>query len=132
MSGLPAGALPLDSQQTNNLQTAVSGLSPQQLQWVSGYVAGLAAAGESTAVSTELATAANSDARLTVLYGSQTGNGEEIATALAEQARARGFAVQLTSLADYKPTNLKRESLVTFVISTHGEGDPPDDAELFY
>lgn len=69
---------------------------------------------------------------LTVLYGSQTGNGEGVAEELAERARSQGFDVDLISLAEYKPTKLKRETLVTFVVSTHGEGDPPDDAELFH
>ncbi len=137
MSSVPASILPLDNEQANKLQTAVSGLSSQQLQWVSGYAAGLAAA------SGQAMTAANSgsaitatnpviDEKLSVLYGSQTGNGEEIAQALVKQAEAQGFAAQAISLADYKPANLKRESLVSFVISTHGEGDPPDDAEIFH
>ncbi len=134
MSSLPSGAMPLDLEQTNNLQHAVSGLSPLQLQWVSGYAAGLAAAGGEVAgnVSTPGAAAANSDEKLTVLYGSQTGNGEEVAKALVSQSTAQGFSAEAISLADYKPASLKRESLVTFVVSTHGEGDPPDDAELFY
>jgi sulfite reductase (NADPH) flavoprotein alpha-component len=137
MSGLPAGVLPLDQKQTNSLQTAVTGLSPQQLQWVSGYTAGLAAAGQQPAFVANIAAAnvegspASGD-KLTVLYGSQTGNGEEIALAVVDQARAKGFAATAVSLADYKPASIKREALVTFVISTHGEGDPPDDAELFY
>ena len=131
MSGLPAGAMPLDAEQTSNLQSAVSGLTPLQLQWVSGYVAGLAAAnGEAPAIAP--VPAAASDEKLTVLYGSQTGNGEALAEALARNAAARGFAASAVSLADYKPSSLKRESLVTFVVSTHGEGDPPDDAEIFY
>jgi len=134
MSSLPAGILPLDTQQTNNLQAAVSGLTPLQLQWVSGYAAGLAAAGERavTRAGVQAATVANAgDERLTVLYGSQTGNGEALARTLVGQAKAKGFAAEAVSLADYKPSKLKRESLVSFVISTHGEGDPPDDAELF-
>ena len=132
MSSLSAGAMPLDQEQTNSLQTAVSGLSSQQLQWVSGYAAGLAAAThQSTSVqSTSVATIdSTGEQSLTVLYGSQTGNGEEIALAVVDQARATGFAANAVSLADYKPAHLKRESLVTFVISTHGEGDPPDDAD---
>lgn len=143
MSSLTAGALPLDAEQTNSLQSAVSGLSPQQLQWVSGYAAGLAAAGgQSVLVANPAATASNglsagdnelgNNEKLTVLFGSQTGNGEEIAVALVERAAAAGFGARAISLSDYKPANLKRESLVTFVISTHGEGDPPDDAELFH
>ena len=101
MSGLPAGVLPLDEEQTSSLQSAV-------------------------------AVVHEDGKNLTVLYGSQTGNGEEIASQLVSRARAGGFPVTAVSLADFKPANLKRESLVTFVISTHGEGEPPDDAELFH
>ena len=111
MSALPAGVLPLDHEQNSKLQSAVSGLSPQQLQWVSGYAAGLAAASDQPGVSVSHGTAISaahslSDERLTVLYGSQTGNGEEIATALADQAVARGFSAAAVSLADFKPANL--------------------------
>jgi len=135
MSSLSAGVLPLDQEQTNSLQSAVAGLNQQQLQWVSGYAAGLAAAGHQSTPGQSPPVAAVDSAggqSLTVLYGSQTGNGEEIALAVVDQAVAAGFAADAESLADYKPANLKRESLVTFVISTHGEGDPPDDAELFH
>ncbi len=70
--------------------------------------------------------------QLTVLYGSQTGNGEAVAEDLGRRAAEQGYAVTSQSLADFKPARLKREALVTFVVSTHGEGDPPDDAELFH
>jgi len=137
MSALAAGVLPLDSEQNHSLQLAVDGLSAEQLQWVSGYAAGLAAAASPRAAlagSHPGIVAANNAAseKLTVLYASQTGNGEAIAQALADRARAQGFSAAAHSLADYKPASLKRESLVTFVVSTHGEGDPPDDAEIFY
>jgi sulfite reductase (NADPH) flavoprotein alpha-component len=130
MSSLSAGALPLDQKQSNSLKAAVSGLTPEQLQWVSGYAAGLAAANYQSI--SAVAIDSIGEQRLSVFYGSQTGNGEEIALSVVEQAEAAGFAATAVNLADYKPANLKRESLVTFVISTHGEGDPPDDAELFH
>lgn len=137
MSGFPVGLLPLDNEQTNSLQSAVSGLTPQQLQWVSGYAAGLAAAGNQSIplapIEPPIAADDSTDQQsLTVLYGSQTGNGEELALDVVNQAKAVGLAASVVNLANYKPANLKRESLVTFIISTHGEGDPPDDAELFY
>ena len=133
MSTRAASVLPLDQNQTHKLQDAVEGLSPVQLQWVSGYTAGLAAAGgigpaSNLPASSDTGTAIG----LTVLYGSQTGNGERVAEALTRMARDRGYTPRLLSLADFRPANLKRESLVTLVISTHGEGDPPDDAELFH
>ena len=124
-------APPLDSVQTEKVQDALSGLTPAQLQWVSGYVAGLAA-GQDTVQSAVVQPAADPGNTLTILYGSQTDNGRGVAEELAQSASGRGFAVKLESLADYKPANIKRESLVSLVISTHGEGDPPDDAELFH
>jgi len=129
MSTLAAGsiALPLDNEQLAQLDRVAAGLSAGQLQWVSGYAAGLAAAHIAP-----LAPVPEPGNGLTILYGSQTGNGQEIAEKLADQARTKGFATTLKSLAEFKHTSLKREKLVTFVISTHGEGDPPDDAELFH
>lgn len=129
MNSLAAGniILPLNEEQSARVQHAVSGLTAEQLQWVSGYVAGLAAG--STAPSQPNADTGNT---LTILYGSQTGNGQSVAMALSQRAQSKGYATNLVSLADYKSTNLKRETLVALVISTHGEGDPPDDAELFH
>ena len=80
MSSLPVAAMPLTEEQTIHLHSAVTGLSAEQLQWVSGYMAGLAAAG-APAIAAPL-TAPQSDERLTILFGSQTGNGEAIARAL--------------------------------------------------
>ncbi len=122
-------APPLDSAQTEKVQDALDGLTSDQLQWVSGYVAGLAAAQGTAAV---IQPASDATKTLTILYGSQTDNGRGVAEELAQEASARGLATNLMSLADYKPANIKRESFVSLVISTHGEGDPPDDAELFH
>ncbi|MDH3265876.1 MAG: assimilatory sulfite reductase (NADPH) flavoprotein subunit, partial [Gammaproteobacteria bacterium] len=133
MTSAAAGSvtLPLNSETSAALQRAVAGFSPAQLQWASGYIAGLAVAAEG-AMPARAAVAPDPANALTILFGSQTGNGQELAARLADRAREQGFAVNLKNLAEFKATNLKRESLVAFVISTHGEGDPPDDAELFH
>ena len=132
MSSLPVSAPPLTAEQTTTLHSVVDQLSPAQKQWVSGYVAGLAAVNDiSAAVTPATAPIASPESQLTVLFGSQTGNGEQIARQLAASVEAAGYSARLASLADYKPANLKREKYVAFVVSTHGEGDPPDDAELF-
>ncbi|WP_350609388.1 flavodoxin domain-containing protein, partial [Pseudoalteromonas sp. 41-MNA-CIBAN-0057] len=69
---------------------------------------------------------------LTILYGSQTGNAKAVATKLKEQAESRGLAAKLVSMSDYKPTALKKEKFLTVVVSTYGEGEPPEDAETLY
>lgn len=120
---------PLAEAELARVTGAVTGLTPAQLQWVSGYVAGLAAANHPQPVT---GPGPEPGARLRILYGSQTGNGEGVAAALASRAEAAGFPTELVNLADYKTANLKRETLAVFIVSTHGEGDPPDDAELFH
>ena len=122
-----ATALPLDKARIDRLDTALAGLSSAQLTWASGYVLGLAAQDAAAAASVP----ANSS-ELTILYGSQTGNGERVARGLEERVKAEGFCVRCESLADYQASAIKRERLVALIISTHGEGDPPDDAELMH
>ncbi len=123
----PTPSFPLNDAEAQTVQSALSGLNDSQLLWVSGYAAGLAARSTAPAAAAPVA-----GSTYTILYGSQTGNGEAIAKALAAEATRQGFEVRLVSMADYKPASLKRESVVSFIVSTHGEGDPPDDAELLH
>ena len=69
---------------------------------------------------------------MTVLYGSQTGNGEGLAQDLADLAEARGYPVNLMDMADYDPPAIVNERLLFIVASTHGEGDPPIPAEKLH
>jgi len=69
---------------------------------------------------------------LHILYASQTGNGEAIARRLALEAQQAGLPVAISSLLDLKPAALRKLHYAVFIISTHGEGAPPDDAaDLF-
>src|SRR6056297_484313 len=79
-------------------------LDEVQLQWASGYLAGMAAA--RAGIAPGVSTGGEPMAELvgvTIWYGSETGNGRGVAERLAADARARGFEVQLASLADVKP-----------------------------
>ena len=109
-------------------------LAPDELLWASGYMAGLAAAAGPAAAEAGPAPAAESAAvaTLTIWYGSETGNGRGVAERLAEAARARGYSVDLASLADVQPRRINRVGLLLLVVSTHGEGDPPEEAEAFH
>jgi sulfite reductase (NADPH) flavoprotein alpha-component len=117
-------APPLADDAVARLRAAAAGYTQDQLLWASGYLAGLAAVGAAGTA----AQATEPRPRLTILYGSQTGNGRKIATALAAAAADRGVDSELVNMADYPAARLKREQLLALVVSTHGEGDPPDDA----
>ncbi len=66
-----------------------------------------------------------------MLYGSQTGHGRRLAEQLGHAAERAGLAVRVQSTLDYNPRELATESLLFVVMSTHGDGDPPDDARAF-
>ncbi|MEZ6971763.1 MULTISPECIES: assimilatory sulfite reductase (NADPH) flavoprotein subunit [Aeromonas] len=121
---------PLSDEQQRLLSQALSTLNTQQLAWVSGYLYGLSQAGSQPAVTGAAATAPSGN--LTILYGSQTGNAKGVASAIKAQAEARGLPVTLTSMADYKPKQLKKETHLLVVVSTYGEGEPPESAVDLY
>ncbi|MGK8176121.1 assimilatory sulfite reductase (NADPH) flavoprotein subunit [Aeromonas dhakensis] len=120
---------PLSDEQQRQLSQALSTLNTQQLAWVSGYLYGLSQAGSQPAVT---GAAATPSGNLTILYGSQTGNAKGVASAIKAQAEARGLPVTLTSMADYKPKQLKKETHLLVVVSTYGEGEPPESAVDLY
>lgn len=126
----PFNLSPLSDEQQRQLGQVLSTLNTQQLAWVSGYLYGLSQAGHQN-IAASAAVAAPSGS-LTILYGSQTGNAKGVATAIKTQAEARGLPVTLASMADYKPKQLKKESHLLVVVSTYGEGEPPESAvDLF-
>ncbi|HUO95845.1 MAG TPA: assimilatory sulfite reductase (NADPH) flavoprotein subunit [Steroidobacteraceae bacterium] len=137
MSANPlAGLPPLGTERLADLEALLAGLDPASLTWVSGFAAGLAAerarapGARSLPFEAPLPAAAPS-AKATVLYASQTGNGRRVAERLGRSLEAAGLAASVTSTADYPAKSLPQERLVFIVASTHGDGDPPDDARAF-
>ena len=127
---------PLSKDEAQQWQTWARGISPGQLQWLSGYLTGIQ---HSSAQLLELirdlpalapAEAAVTDKpKVTVLFGSKTGNGKQIAGQLQAQLADAGFEVALQDMNRYKPADLEKEQTAILIVSTHGEGDPPPSAE---
>ncbi|MBA3930183.1 MAG: assimilatory sulfite reductase (NADPH) flavoprotein subunit [Xanthomonas sp.] len=128
--------IPLVEERRALLAQAVAGLDGASLWWVSGYAAGLAqaqlapqsASAPASPKAIAPATGALTAQRLTIVYGSQTGNARRAAEALAQQAEASGLSVRLLRADAYPQRELASERLLYIVISTQGEGDPPDDS----
>ncbi|TLX47743.1 assimilatory sulfite reductase (NADPH) flavoprotein subunit [Pseudoalteromonas phenolica] len=129
LSQLSAAASPLTQEQVQKLQGLVAELNPIQQAWVSGYLAANANTAALSGVVGGQAPAAGEAAALTILYGSQTGNAKGVANQLKAAAEAKGLAVKLVNMADYKPAQLKKEKFIAVAVSTYGEGEPPEDAE---
>ena len=130
LSALRQDNSPFNDQQITALQNGLGQIDDTQAVWLSGYLAGKLA----TQIDAGLASAAfaSSSFELKIFYGSQTGNGEQIALDLAQSAEQAGITASPQSLNDLRPAALKKTDYAVFIISTHGEGDPPDDAlDLF-
>jgi len=121
-------APPLSSAQTDQLTQLLDGLDRDGLLWASGFAAGLAHARSESLPAASASVAEAVGQRLTVLYGSQTGNAQRIAHTLAARAEAAGVPVRLLRADAYPLRELKDERLLYVVISTQGDGDPPEDA----
>ncbi|WP_233213876.1 assimilatory sulfite reductase (NADPH) flavoprotein subunit [Pollutimonas nitritireducens] len=111
------------------------GLESNALSWLSGYFAGVAQGRQESSRSAPPAIAAVADTQaarqLTIVYGSQTGNAKRIAESIAERTGALGLSTRLLRADRYPTRELKDEHLLYIVMSTQGEGEPPDDSLAF-
>jgi len=124
---------PLNEDRKVLLARLVEGLDGPSLWWLSGYTAGLAQVQAPPQLAVLPGGAAalavpQAGQRLTVLYGSQTGNARREAEKIVQAAEAAGLSVRLVRTDSYATRELASERLLYVVISTQGEGDPPDDS----
>ncbi|MGB3291112.1 MAG: assimilatory sulfite reductase (NADPH) flavoprotein subunit [Burkholderiaceae bacterium] len=110
------------------------GLESNALSWLSGYFAGVSqgrSISRDTAPPIAVAAGTSAAKRLTIVYGSQTGNAKRVAESLAEQASGLGLNARLLRADRYATRELKDEQLLYIVMSTQGDGEPPDDSLAF-
>ncbi len=116
----------LSQDELQRLKNATAQYSPLQLAWASGYLAAKSEQGGSN--DNSIGSVAKPAGKLTILFGSQTGNAKAVAQKVAADASSRGIKADLVNMADYKPKSLKSETHLIVITSTNGEGEPPDDA----
>lgn len=121
----------LATEEIGALDALAQRLDTTQLVWASGYLAGRAAALGSAAAP---AGAAQTDTQpeWVILYGSQTGNGRRVAERLHERMAAEGLRSRLTDTRDFPVARLKKTERLLAVVSTHGDGEPPDSSVAFF
>ncbi len=120
---------PLTPTQWQALQQLLGGATAEQLSWMSGYLSGYVT-GRQTEPKTDSQPADQPE--ITVLYGSQTGNAARLADSLHELLGKRGVPARLIAMDAYRDSQLKQERILAVIVSTYGEGEPPDNAQGFY
>ncbi|HUH47656.1 MAG TPA: flavodoxin domain-containing protein, partial [Arenibacter sp.] len=137
--GLERG--PFNDKQAEKLSEALSGLDSGQLYWLSGYFSGLngsapamtgTGTGQETTTPIASAIVETKPEKITILFGSHTGNSEALAQQFALQAQESGIETEVADMAFFKTRDLKNITNLAVIVSTQGLGDPPVQAEDFY
>lgn len=121
----------LSENQLNILNQITENFSKEEIIWTSGYLAGLLKTPSESAITTIL-NQGNINHKITLAYGTETGNSKKLATELAGIIKKKGVKVKLSDLSQYKPKDLVKEEFFFVIISTQGEGEPPILAKKFY
>jgi sulfite reductase (NADPH) flavoprotein alpha-component len=120
---------PLPEDQVAVVRRLLTTATPEQRQWLSGYIAGFLAANDARVAP---AAPAAPKPKLTILYGSESGNAEALAGATRKEAARLGFVPRVLDMADTTPADIARAGTLLVIVSTWGEGDPPQRAEAFH
>ncbi|TNF45529.1 MAG: assimilatory sulfite reductase (NADPH) flavoprotein subunit [Bacteroidetes bacterium] len=124
---------PLNDRQRKALNELISEITTEQLFWLHGFFEGRLSGLSGNLVAEPASfSATETIASLTVIYGSETGHSQELAEKLASKAGNKNIAAKVVSMYDYDFQNIRNEENLAIIVSTHGEGDPPDMAIDFY
>jgi len=120
---------PLTPEQVQWLNGFLPSLQPDQLIWLEGFISGLRSGmGQGLPAA---AVAPVKAPELTILYGSESGNAEALADTTAKAANDSGFKPRVLNMGDITPSKLKGVENLLVLVSTWGEGDPPENAIEF-
>jgi len=134
---------PFSEEQLQHINALLPTLTETQIHWLSGYLAfyrsnnvqgalQAAAPQGSVAAVAPVVEAVQLPKEATIIFGSQTGNAQRLAGRLADRLKADGYDVTVSAMNKFKPNDLKKVVNLFVLVSTHGEGDPPDNAVSFY
>jgi len=67
-----------------------------------------------------------------VLYGSETGNAQDVAEQIGRMACARNLQCKVSAMDDFHVEDLPNTPLVVFVASSTGDGEAPENMTNFW
>lgn len=116
---------PFSPDQRASVDALLAGLTPGQRLWLAGFLSAEAGAPAAAA-------APAASAPLLVVYGTESGNAEALSADTVKTAKKRGFKATMKNMADISPGDLAKASNLLVIVSTWGDGDPPEGAVPFH
>jgi sulfite reductase (NADPH) flavoprotein alpha-component len=118
----------LVEQKLNTLLELINTSSNDELIWINGYLNGVLSKQKPEVKPV----AKNVVQKITIAYGTETGNAKRLATDFAAKAKKSGINAKIQGLDQYRLTDLSKEEYLLTIMSTHGDGEPPEAAQKFY
>ncbi|MFA6264642.1 MAG: flavodoxin domain-containing protein [Pseudolabrys sp.] len=122
---------PFSEEDVALLNRVVGPASPVQRAWLAGFLAGVESV-QGAALGAQPAAPARPAEPITIVYASESGNSEKLASDFAKSARKNGLKPTLIDMADLEPSNLTAAKKLIFIAATWGEGEPPARAVRTY
>lgn len=116
---------PFSPDQRKSLDSLLAGFDALQRGWLSGFLASGATAALPVA-------APVSAGKLTVLYGTESGNSEELADRTVKAAKKKGFKAVMKNMSEIAPADLAKTENLLVIVSTWGDGEAPETAVSFH
>lgn len=118
-SNFPKNA-PISPKISEKLASLFSEMQSDEINWLRDHLNALAKKASAKA------------SELLVLYGTESGNAETLAEQTAEKANKLGFKAKIANMADIQLSGIAKVENLLVIVSTWGEGDPPESATEFY
>ncbi len=108
--------------------------SKDQKTWISGFLSGMETRilQNNANISQKDTSDSSTTDFINILYGTQTGTSENLAEEMLSSFKSNGFEGNAVSLSDINLDDMSKMKKAFFVISTYGEGEMPDNAQLFW
>ncbi len=111
------------------LKDLVKQYSRDEIIWTKGYLAGILAQNE-TLPAIEIPSVIS--IKPTIVYGTETGNSKKLASQLQALLKKNKIQSKVVDAFQYPIEKLEKEELLIVIMSTQGEGDPPQNAIKFF
>jgi len=111
------------------LEQLLGSVNHEQKIWLAGYMQGQI--GSVTA--NTIAGISNVEKPPAMIYfATETGNAKGLSLQVMKALKAAGYKVKTSAVNRLKVKDINPDTLTIFIVSTHGEGDPPESALPFF
>lgn len=108
--------------------------SREDIIWASGYLAGFLEQSKPELATATIPAVSTSvvSVKPTIIYGTETGNSKKLASQLQAKLKKNKIQSKVFDAFQYPLEKIDKEDFIIVIMSTQGEGDPPQNAIKFF